>query len=432
MRKVISTIVFIILSMVVMASVGAQPASADPNLPDTIRVDSIVSFTSSTGIVPVYFFNDESLAGLEIVLYHNSPSVVIDSFSFQDGRLRDVEFRGTFLNDDSSVVIINAFDSIPPGNGLVGSLYLSYSSNISPQIVSIDTTSIISGQIEITTTFSDTAFQTFVPQFVKGYLDIQDVPESLDSVILNDAVAQPGGLFSIDVGLYNENEVSDITLALDYGSDYLHYDSLSFQSSRPLPAVINSPLVQNQISSHELLLHLTFDDSSPLSPGSGLLAQLFFTVDPGAPETLIVIDTNTFAGIVHTELTTSPAAGGETFVPFFSAGSVEIGALTDVQDILDDNALPKGFALEQNYPNPFNPTTRIQFSVARAGLIQIEIYNVLGRRVRELMNTHMSAGVYEVIFDARADSGEPLASGIYFYRMVSDEFTQKRKMLLLR
>ena len=432
MRKVINAGIFIILGMVALASIGAQTASADPNQPDTVSVDSIVAFTSGSGIVPVYFFNDEYLSGIEIVLYHNSPSVVIDSFSFQDGRLRDVEFRGAFLNDDSSVVIVNAFDLIPPGSGLVGSLYLSYSPTISPQVVTIDTLSIISGQIEITTIFSDSSFQTFAPQFVKGYLDIKDVPASFDSIFLNDAVAQPGDLFSIDVGLFNEKEIIDFVLALDYGSDYLHYDSLSFQSSRPLPTVINSPLVQNQISSHELLFRLTFDDASPLSPGDGLLAQLFFTVNPSAPETLIVIDTNAFAGIVHTEITTSPAAGGDTFVPFFTAGSVEIGALTDVQDILNDDDLPAGFALEQNYPNPFNPTTRIQFSVARAGLIRIEIYNVLGRRVRELMNTHMPAGVYEVTFDARADSGEPLASGIYFYRMTSEEFTQKRKMLLLR
>ena len=96
------------------------------------------------------------------------------------------------------------------------------------------------------------------------------------------------------------------------------------------------------------------------------------------------------------------------------------------------DALPEGFRLEQNYPNPFNPTTTIEFALPQAGPVSVEIYNINGQKVRTLIDGPMTAGVHTVEWDATDEAGSRVASGVYFYRLTTDEFTQSKKMTLLK
>lgn len=89
--------------------------------------------------------------------------------------------------------------------------------------------------------------------------------------------------------------------------------------------------------------------------------------------------------------------------------------------------LPAGYALAQNYPNPFNPVTTIAFDVAQAGLVTLNVYNLLGQNVANLVNDNLNAGRYELQFDA---SG--LASGLYMYRLDVDGFAAYKTMMLIR
>ncbi len=89
--------------------------------------------------------------------------------------------------------------------------------------------------------------------------------------------------------------------------------------------------------------------------------------------------------------------------------------------------VPKTFKLEQNYPNPFNPTTTISFDIAKAGLTKIRVYNTLGVEVATLVNESLNEGSYRVKFDA---SG--LSSGVYFYKIETGEFSDVRKMTLVK
>lgn len=89
--------------------------------------------------------------------------------------------------------------------------------------------------------------------------------------------------------------------------------------------------------------------------------------------------------------------------------------------------LPFEYALDQNYPNPFNPVTTIQFSLEKAGKTTLEIYNVLGQKVATLVNGDLNAGAHRYQWNA---SG--LSSGIYFYRLRSNEFVATKKMLLVK
>jgi hypothetical protein len=95
-----------------------------------------------------------------------------------------------------------------------------------------------------------------------------------------------------------------------------------------------------------------------------------------------------------------------------------------IDDELDS---PTKFALDQNYPNPFNPTTNIQYSVGEAGPVTITVYNVMGQKVAELLNTTKSAGSYQVSWNATGQ-----ASGIYYYRLTAPGQVLTRQMTLIK
>lgn len=92
-----------------------------------------------------------------------------------------------------------------------------------------------------------------------------------------------------------------------------------------------------------------------------------------------------------------------------------------------NSGIPDKYYLSQNYPNPFNPTTTIPFSLPKKSRVTIEIYNSLGEKVSTLESKTLPAGAYRYEWDS-----EGLASGIYFYKMVADNFTEIRKMILLK
>jgi hypothetical protein len=90
-------------------------------------------------------------------------------------------------------------------------------------------------------------------------------------------------------------------------------------------------------------------------------------------------------------------------------------------------------ALAQNYPNPFNPSTTIQFTVRERSLVSLRVYNVTGQLVRTLVNEERAPGtVHQVAWDGRNDAGQSVSSGVYFYKLVTSDATQTKKMVLLK
>lgn len=92
----------------------------------------------------------------------------------------------------------------------------------------------------------------------------------------------------------------------------------------------------------------------------------------------------------------------------------------------------KGYYLTQNYPNPFNPSTNIRYGLPEAGNVKIEVYNILGSKVATVFRGKQSAGEYTVTWNGKDDAGNNVASGIYYYQMTTPEFTQVKKMILVR
>ena len=94
--------------------------------------------------------------------------------------------------------------------------------------------------------------------------------------------------------------------------------------------------------------------------------------------------------------------------------------------------LPSGFELNQNYPNPFNPSTTISFVLPVAADVRLEVFNLLGQRVRLLHDGPLPLGYHTVEWDGRSDPGNEVASGVYFYRLGRDDVSLTKKMVLLK
>jgi fibronectin-binding autotransporter adhesin len=99
----------------------------------------------------------------------------------------------------------------------------------------------------------------------------------------------------------------------------------------------------------------------------------------------------------------------------------------------EPTGIPTAYNLSQNYPNPFNPSTLINFDLPKQSAVTLEIYDVLGQKVKTLVNGEtMDPGYYKVTWNGTNQYGSPVSSGIYFYRIVADKFTSLKKMMFLK
>jgi hypothetical protein len=92
-----------------------------------------------------------------------------------------------------------------------------------------------------------------------------------------------------------------------------------------------------------------------------------------------------------------------------------------------NNKIPAEYILHQNYPNPFNPVTKIKYEIPKSGFVSLKIFDVLGREVRQLVSEVKSKGVYSVDFNASS-----LPSGIYFYKLETENFVSVKRMILIK
>ena len=101
-------------------------------------------------------------------------------------------------------------------------------------------------------------------------------------------------------------------------------------------------------------------------------------------------------------------------------------------DVSKTTTLPEHYELAQNYPNPFNPSTTLRFALPEAGHVTLDVYNLLGQRVSTLVDEHRTAGIHETTWNGRDDRGSEVSSGIYFYRLKVNSFTESKKMILMK
>jgi hypothetical protein len=151
--------------------------------------------------------------------------------------------------------------------------------------------------------------------------------------------------------------------------------------------------------------------------------------DIGNAQGVFIIDTTCIAPANHLVFT----AGVPTLpvVPTFQHGTIGVGVIAGVKE-LETGVIPQDYALEQNYPNPFNAGTVIRFQQPTDGNVKIDVYNILGRKVRTLVDEFRVAGNHQTDWNGRSDDGVEVATGVYFYRITAEGFTSTRKMVLLK
>jgi hypothetical protein len=129
--------------------------------------------------------------------------------------------------------------------------------------------------------------------------------------------------------------------------------------------------------------------------------------------------------VVYDSLTQLMYGSGWDTLASSQPGCIRVDYLTGNRD--NENELPTVYKLYNNYPNPFNPSTIIRYDLSRKTFVNLSVYDILGRLVTELIDQDMNAGRYEAAWNA-----VNFASGIYFYKLVTAEFTDTKKMLLIK
>ena len=99
---------------------------------------------------------------------------------------------------------------------------------------------------------------------------------------------------------------------------------------------------------------------------------------------------------------------------------------------IDGDLIPVEFALRQNYPNPFNPITTLRYDLPEQTHVNITVYDMLGRKVRTILNQQQDPGYKSLIWDATNDYGKPVSAGIYLYQIQAGEYISTKKMVLLK
>jgi hypothetical protein len=94
--------------------------------------------------------------------------------------------------------------------------------------------------------------------------------------------------------------------------------------------------------------------------------------------------------------------------------------------------IPDKYSLYQNYPNPFNPVTSIDFDIPKSSFVKLVIYNVLGEEISIIVNEKLNAGSYKVDWPVSTWDGTDYPSGVYFYKLIADDFVSVKKMIYIK
>jgi hypothetical protein len=181
------------------------------------------------------------------------------------------------------------------------------------------------------------------------------------------------------------------------------------------------------------LISMVYAPREILKPGDGVVAYPTFRIDD---PTIEQFEINPFTATNPGHSLALVYNDWSTGKPLVDHVNPEVQdnviAVKDLNPGQDGPQVPDKYALGQNFPNPFNPSTTLSYSLKQAGHVTLNIYNILGQNVRTLVDEYQDAANYTKLWDGRDDSGNNVASGVYFYRIRSGDFTDIKKMVLMK
>ena len=250
---------------------------------------------------------------------------------------------------------------------------------------------------------------------------------------IDEIFVENGPNLSFSINIYINDVYSGFEIPLKALSDDFKFDSVSiFGSILPSDYKIGWQLKED--STHIVIFTVPpLYPSDMIQPTAGKLCDVYFHLQPEAVSQTVFIDTATFdvyspdSSIIFTSyFLTGYNEEGLIKAIDFETGVVDVTISVDAEDEFEGN-LPTQFKLYQNRPNPFNPDTRITYAVPGNSYINLNVYDINGRKVRTLDEGYKQAGTYTVVFQA-----SDYATGFYFARLQMGDYSQTIRMLLLK
>jgi hypothetical protein len=222
---------------------------------------------------------------------------------------------------------------------------------------------------------------------------------------------------SVNVILGNGCTIADVNVLIDTVTHTWDSD-LSFYLSRT-NGTISAKIINKVGGSGDNFIGTLLNDSATTPIASGT-APFTGSFQPSSP--LSVFNGAFTSGFW--KLSISDTAAGDTGL--LKRWCLVITYINCV-GVPQTTTIPNYYSLSQNYPNPFNPSTSIKFTMPKGDNVKLVVFDALGREVKTLVNEYRNAGVYDVNFDASS-----LSSGVYFYRIQAGDFSETKKMLLVK
>lgn len=394
---------------------------------DTVWVDTTATSPGDYVDLKVYGRNEKPITDAKLALKYSSGNLIYSDTIFENTRSSVALSKSVSLDTANNELLISLnFGNQTPldaGSGPLAIIRFLIKPEAGNESIIIDSTTYLGTQ---SIQFAVKGGGAYTPAFRPGYIAVHKPEVTIvDSVWIDNVNSAPGKTVTVFINGYNADSLIAVKLALKYSSTNLTYDTTIFNNMRGASASVIT--VDTSMQRREILISLSYG-ASPLSPGSGKLASIRFKIKSPMPDAIVTIDSASFNGIERLEFTPKV---GLSFTPYFRSGSISIKNATDIEE-KGNSTIPTEFALEQNYPNPFNPSTNIRFDLPKETPVQIDIYNVLGQKVRTLVDRSLPAGFYNITFDGRGDDSRQLASGIYYYRIMAGDFRRSRMMMLLK
>jgi len=241
------------------------------------------------------------------------------------------------------------------------------------------------------------------------------------------------GKLILPLELKNIQPMAALDLPLQF-SEGVTLEEVSFEGTRSADFDFAYGSIDND--NHIVILGLIpmiAGQKSDLEPGTGVVANLIFTVNNPDIKS-IELTPITIPEPNHSPMFIYTDAKGEvqSLKPDMIGFSAPLDISNNSNNQTAPTVLPKEFGLGQNAPNPFNPSTSISYDLPKACNVHLEIYNVLGQSVKTLTSGYQEAGSQSIIWDGTDHTGNSVASGVYFYRIQAGDFSATKKMMMLK
>jgi hypothetical protein len=241
--------------------------------------------------------------------------------------------------------------------------------------------------------------------------------------------------FTVPIQVIHDEDLAAMDIPLTF-SKGVTLDKVTFEGTRvadfdeKISRIDNE---KNRVIIGLIAMVYTLKENSSLKPapnGDNRVAVLHFTLNDPSLKSIEIGTFKTEAPAHELMYVYNDWTGGsprvEDLSPEFEGGTVALDSRAPTAN------LPKEFGLSQNMPNPFNPTTVVSFALPKDVKVNLSVYNVLGQQVKTLVDDVMRAGNQTVTWDGTDARGNQVSSGVYFYKLRAGDFSDTKKMLLLK